>query len=361
MESLESENTTALGRPTITDDRLAGDRDRLAWLLSVAWGEIGWQLANATTPEELRLALEPLREHPSEYLIARFKKETSASATAKEIREIRKALGKVIRSASEADKKHAQCANAFREAETAIRMSGLESVDAENKEESPMPVPQAPHLDDEQRNSLRAELKRRHVEFEAAKKALDELCRAEQTSQNELAHKEAAFAQTEVLDFITMKKYARHPLGLANAMAGLPDMGWRQSYARCSKLSCTGWPHFEFRVFETIRAIWNRRDTYPQLSTVELFRNEIEKLPRTVETTVPEWPPRAKMRKARMENPLRCRLADFFYLRLAIEESLKSNVHPRRMPFLIVSHFSANLGKSRSAIDLVLAARERVE
>ena len=44
----------------------------------------------------------------------------------------------------------------------------------------------------------------------------------ERTVENELLDMEAAYAQDELLTFITKAKYALHPLNLASAMAGLP-------------------------------------------------------------------------------------------------------------------------------------------
>src|SRR5216117_2973706 len=90
------------GRPTVDDGRLGGDRDALVWLLSVGWGDIGWQLERASTPQELREALEPLREHACGHLVARFLRPTSISVTAKEIREDRKVLRKAIENLREA-------------------------------------------------------------------------------------------------------------------------------------------------------------------------------------------------------------------------------------------------------------------
>jgi hypothetical protein len=42
---------------------------------------------------------------------------------------------------------------------------------------------------------------------------------------------------SELLKFLCGKKlYAINPFKLANALAGLPVMGWRESYSRCSKM-----------------------------------------------------------------------------------------------------------------------------
>src|SRR5438128_4707194 len=142
MHSLESDmvwsetSNKQAGRPTVDDGRLGGDRDALVWLLSVAWGDIGWQLERASTPQQLREALEPLRGHASGHLLARFLRPTSISATGKEIREGRKILGKAIENLHEARARHDRCSEACHQADMAMsqaRPEQLEAVKAELK------------------------------------------------------------------------------------------------------------------------------------------------------------------------------------------------------------------------------------
>src|SRR5207249_3803539 len=97
---------------------------------------------------------------------------------------------------------------------------------------------------------------------------------------------------------------------------------------------------------------------------VQLFRNEIEKLPRTTEQVVQEWSEGGKTiktKKSRLPNTLRSYLGDFMYLRLAIEEALKNNPLPNLVPFLIAFHLSKNVDKPRGAVDMALAASEKIE
>ncbi len=326
------------GRPTLDELTLATDRDALVWLLSVAWGEIGWQLPRARTLPKLREALEPLRGHPSDHLIARFLRPTSVIATAKDVRESRKALGKAVEQLREAEDRHNRCTEACGEAESAVTQAGPE-----------------------QRKAVEAEFQKRQAELELVRTQLDAATVTDKRLTEARADKEASFSQTELLDFITRKKYARNPLGLANAMAGLPDMGWRQSYVRCSKMKCPSWPHFQFREFNTIQTIWNRRHSHPGLTPIELFRQGIKKLPKTVEVPVPQSPTQTA-RKTRVENFLRSRLAEnWMDFRLAIEQSLTAEHDSRRVPFHIVSQFSKNIAKPKTAADRVLAAAQRIE
>jgi hypothetical protein len=158
------------------------------------------------------------------------------------------------------------------------------------------------------------------------------------------------------VDFIMKKKYARNPLGLANAMAGLPTMTWQVSHERCSKIEYAQWPTFPFKVFKQIEAIWKQRNTFPALSWVQLFRQQVEKMSKTVMATDPY-----SGTKFKQENYLRSYLADNARsLRLAIEEVEKQQSHPGQVPFLILAAFTKNLGKPRTAQDSVLNEQEKI-
>jgi hypothetical protein len=325
------------GRPTIDDETLNGDRDAIVWLLSAAWGDIGWELPQATTLDELRHALEPLRGHPNDQYVAVFLRPTFVTSTAEEIRAARKNLGKAIEHCRAARDRHDKCLDASRTAELAMN-------DAQQ----------------EQQGIFLVELLGRWGESAKARKDWEAAQRDETDLDRDLKAKEAGFALSELLDFITQKKYARNPLRLANAMAGLPDMRWEQSCTRCSAIKCGSWPQFQYRLFRAIKAIWNRRVHHPELALTQLFRQEIEKLPRTVLISVPQPPPNPPT-KGKIDNALRSHLAENWRsLRLAIEEIEESEAQPDRVPFIILNHFMKNLAKPRTPQDSVLIAKERI-
>src|SRR5882724_5908102 len=112
---LESAHTRKAGRPTPSDSDLMGRRDRLVWLLSVLWGDIGWELPKATNREQLYEALAPLRGHPGDDVIAIFVLPTSPSTTAQEIRKLRKELGKSVDRMYGAQQEQRACADLLRE------------------------------------------------------------------------------------------------------------------------------------------------------------------------------------------------------------------------------------------------------
>jgi len=332
MRSLE--NRRGPGRPSVDNDTLSSDRDALVWLLSVFWGEIGWEVPRSTSSEELRRAFGPVKGHSSEHLLVLFMRPTPIAATAKEIRQTRKILGKAVERLRKAQTLSNKCEEASRLAESAM-------LETQFEHEAPMLI--------DLFKAWGAALKARR-ELELARTS-------ERGIEQELRDKEAGTAQNEGVDYITQAKYARNPLGLGNAMAGLPDMTWQQSYARCAKIPCTQWPNFPFRLFETIKTIWNHRDSYPDLSPVQLFRQEIGKLHKKVLSEFPQLGPSRTM----VENALRSHLAENWRrFRLAVEDVVRPEIEPDRMPFLILSRFSQYLAKSRTAQDQILDSKEKI-
>lgn len=326
------------GRPTIDDEVLIETRDGIVWLLSVAWGDIGWQLPRATALEELRAALEPLRGHANDQYVTVFLRRTFVVSTAEEVRAARKNLGKAIEENRLAREQHENCLAESRMAEFAMN-------DAELGKQGIFFV----------------ELLRRWRERAGSQKALEATELAIGSLDHDLRDREAGLALSELLNFITKKKYARNPLSLANAMAGLPDMGWAQSYTRCSAMQCGSWPQFQYRLFSTIKAIWNRRVQHPELPITQLFRQEIERLPKTVIIDIPQPPPNPPKR-GKVENALRSHLANNWrHLRLAIDEVVGLENHPEQVPFLLLSCFTLNIGKPRNPQDSVLIAQEKIK
>jgi len=324
------------GRPTIDKETFGGHRDDLVWLLSVAWGDVGWELTNATTLAQLRQAFEPLREHPSKNVIAPFLHSTSTPATAQEVRSLKKAQGEAVEALRAIQARYDNFVRASQIAEQAMNETNQD------------PPP-----------NLQAALFAGWKDKNAARKELD-VCRAKLTAiDTDLADRSASFAQTELLDFIARKKYARNPLVLANVMVGLPDMTWEHSHARASKIEYSKWPTYEYKVFMQIEAIWKDYSSHhPEVPFTQFFRQAVEKLRKTEMFTH-----RPTGKKMKLENNVRTELcANWRFLRLAIEEVEKElQLGSDKVPFRILSVFRRNLGGPRTPQELVLIAQEKIE
>lgn len=322
------------GRPTTDDESLSSHRDSLAWLLSEKWADIGWKLPQAETLDELREALEPLRGHPSEHLVKLFLHPTPINVTASEIRLLRIDFGDAVEKLHDSQTKHDACTRVSTRAEQAMNQS-------------------SPEL----QGSFLSELLKGWRGKRESQRELGSARTNLEALEKQVTGKEAGFAQDELLDFVTSKEYARDPLVIANAIAGLPLMAWETSRTRCSQITCAQWPIFHYRVFLKIEEIWNLRHSHPPPPLVQLFRQEISKLPRTHLVVNPDTG-----KKHKQQESLRKHLADYFYhLKNAIEEVSLSTMHPGEIPFRITSAFTRNMGKPQTPQDQILIERERIK
>jgi hypothetical protein len=337
------------GRTPFDKDNLGDRRDSLLGALSSWWAEMGWQLTHATTRQELRDAFKPLKATASCDLVAYFLHPTSATASRKEIRSIRRQRDKDIERRREAQAVHDRCVDAYREVEWAIGAAKPEQLEIVQ----------------------RAFCKRR-AEWQKAISELKDARAAENTREQQLVNVEAGFAQDELLKFIKKRfiegRYAKNPLNLANAMAGLPSYSWGPflgvwySYGRYSKLKCKKWPLFPFQVFKTLEKIWNLYQRKPSpISAVEFLRQQIRALRKTIRPKISESAELSANQK-RLVNPVRAHLVEKWVdLQLALEQSLISPVEPERMTFVIGTHFARIQMEPKTAVDRVIASARGID
>jgi hypothetical protein len=329
------------GRPTIKDDWLSANRDRLVDMLSSYWPVVGWQLTTADTREKLRQALQPVKDHANNQLFSRLLRPSTLDASSREIRRKREVVQEAASRRFDAQQKCDKCVNACREIEIAMGQAGANQLEY-----------------------VQREFYRRRSECQAAQDRLPVAKTSESNLENELADAEAAFAQDQLLEFIKERKYALHPLNLGNAMAGLPYardvkfIGAWVSRERSAKIECRFWPNLRYQLFKTIESIWNENEI-STTSPVDFFRSRIAALPRNVKPTIPQ---EKQGRRKRVPNSVRQQLADnFYYLERAIDKSLEcAKGDPRPMPFLISANFDEILAEPKTYADQVLAKAKKI-
>jgi hypothetical protein len=330
------------GRPTIDNNWLSSNRDALLGMLSSRWAQIGWQLRTAGSREDLSQAFQLVRDHPAKALFARQLRPTESAASAKGVRIKRRAVEKTVERRFLVQTECEKCVSGCREIEIAMDQARPDQMEYVEREFS-----------------------RRRVKCQEAQDQLHRLKVIERNLEDELEDAEAAFAQEQLLEFITEKKYALTPFNLANAMAGLPYardvefLGVWVSRERSAKIECPFWPNREYQVFETIETIWNDKSISAS-SPVDFFLQRIAALPKTRKATIPQE--KVISKKKRVPNSVRQHLADnFFYLEQAIDKSLKSvDEDSRPMPFIILSNFGEILAQPRTFADQVLAEGARI-
>jgi hypothetical protein len=327
-----------LGRRTIETWQLSANLDALVGMLCSWWPHLGWELTTATKREQLQKAFLPLKDHPNRYLIDRLSRQTGLTAMeAPEIRKKRVIYGEAVKHRRSTQVERDRLVNECRELESAINAARPEQIDG-----------------------VLREFVRQGTAYHAAHGEASIAEREEEENEKQLLEMESAFAQKELLLFITKGKYALDPWNLAKAMAGLPYaieipfLGASQSHARCSSLQSPGWPSYRYQVFETLQSIWETSE-HSTLPTVEFFRRQIRRLAKTVMQTHPT------IGRHKCENYVRTYLSDNWWdLERAIKATLETKNDPRPMHFIIAANLDVFVGQPKTLADVALAKAARL-
>jgi hypothetical protein len=334
----DESNATKLGRHTIEDGWLGGNRDALLNMFAFEWTEIGWQLSAPENRDALRLALQPLGDHANRQYINRLLKATSARGDEHDIRKKRTALGEAVKEMHAAQSNCSKCVSACRDIEAAMIQARAEQFEI-----------------------VQLEFSKRRIECQSAQDRSRFTTETQLNLENELFDEEAAYAQDQLLIFIGKRKYALHPLNLANAIAGLPFaigvpfMGVWQSHARCSKMKSPGWPNYRYEVFKTIESAWKNSSSSTTQRIIEVFEKTIRVLPRTVVQEHPQMGPQ------KIENYVRTFLCEnWWHLQRAIKNSLESKDDPRPPFFVIASNLNKFVAEPKTFADSAVAEIARI-
>ncbi len=152
---------------------------------------------------------------------------------------------------------------------------------------------------------------------------------------------EPSFARQELFRFVRSKRYEINGENLANATAGLPYMGWRQSMRRCKKTKSANANGCAAQIFKTIRYLVGNASDKSEKSLVAHFRRQI-----------PSLPSRYKFPKGEFADK-------WLYLERAIRKACRSKPHPKFLHFEITERYFAQL-KSFSPQDKALAVQNRL-
>jgi hypothetical protein len=313
------------GRRTMPDNFLLGARNAWAALLEESWPEIGWSLSCIrdrpnNTIEDVKKAFEPVKRTPhNPGLAAAFYHESSETAKAADIRKNREELGKLQAQIHHTQVRYDELERSSREAEAALTVA-------------------SPGDEETIREEATRRLQRLHQMGDDLKKLRSE----GEVLNKKLRDQEAYVSRSELLDFLLCKKYAVTPRNLANALAGLPWMKWRQSVSRCSSMSFNE-AYLHYRVFEVISKIWGDQSQEFEDPPIEFFQTKLLKISKKS----------GYARQFLWDN--------WSDLRLAIEECWKSKQTSTAIPFVLTSIFMRNVTRQKNPAERILAEREKLE
>lgn len=299
-----------------------------AWvsLLEESWPDIGWHLLDIrarrkSTIEEIREVFEPVKQkihNPG--LATFFYRESTEPANPSQTLKNRQGVGEldriILQTQSKRDEQQRSCLQAA---------DALKTANPDTKE------------------TIQDVSSRRLQHLLQLDNDLERFGR-ERDALNEKSLNQAAYVyRSELLDYLLSKRYALNPRNLANALAGLPDMKWRQSYLRCSRMTFAAEARPEFQVYEVLSQIWNHHSSEFEEPPIELFRVELLKPSR---------------KSANTKQFLRSNWRD---LKFAISECWKSKPIPHSFPFVLTSIFMRNVTQQKDAAEQILAEQDRLK
>jgi len=314
------------GRPTIKDDFLVGARNQWASLLEESWPEIGWQLLQirknlTSTIEDVRKAFQPVKEKShNPGLASPFYRGTFETATPAEVHQNRVRVGDLQAEIHHARAKLTETERSKSELDVAIKTVAPEYA-----------------------STVQKEITRRQETLDRLQSEINRLTIEEHNLNKKSSDQEAYVYASQLLDFLhSVGRYAINPQSVANAVAGLPMMGWRQSHLRCSQMPLQR-PRIHYLVLEVIVSLWKRRQGESKESLTEFFKARLPKLSKKLDYT-------------------RTFLLEKFYdLKLAIEECLSTKYEDGQAPYLLTSIFMRNTRNQKNSVEQILEEQEKLK
>lgn len=395
------------GKPTISDDELLEQSDHWTYLLETYWGEVGFRLRHARNLAGIRAALTPISKTGYAYYpFALLVRPGIESANSENISKSKQDLAKAIKRWTEAEKEKNEMAKPFNIAkqaadeispdaervlkqrlrETKINLSQkksdirktkllLEKVassdrnsleaqlaslrnECSGQEESIGQMEQRlQNMTPAHREPVSKVLEQRRGALMAAQKMVSESDAEVKAIEARLSDEQAHYCQQQLLAFIQGKRYECAPRRLANAIAGLPVIGCRQSALRCSALRYHKEPGQAYKVFLLVEEVWRKQKGASVNHYFDLFREAVCNLPKNQLMEIP-----GEQKKKMVENWFRQFLAEnWFYLKNAIKQAMQNYEHPDKVPYLVVAKFYENMAKPRFPIDVLTATEQQLK
>lgn len=310
------------GRPTVGENFLLGSRNGWRDFFEESWPDIGGMLlriqkCEGSTIEDVRKAFDSIKGRPRSELAVVFFHSSSVTVAPQELIRQKIAWNKMLFEIQELRKENAELERSLTQAENAFK--------ALSKNERP---------------TLRDELDRRAEVLRKNQESILTKRRECVELETEIRDGETRIYLSELLDFLRSGRRALNPMNLANALAGLPDMRWRQSDTRCSKMNEDHYPLHPYSVFLAVEYLCKRASAISAQSVVDSFQTALSKLP------------------ARDKRDFLCEhWRDF---RLAIEEVCKAKPDADCFPHALTSVFLRNVNRQKDSKDQVEDDRERL-
>lgn len=325
--SPENEKEDGRGRPTIPDNFLVGSRNAWVCLLEESWPDVGWSLLSirkrrASSIQDVQSALAPLKAKYDGTLASAYLRQTASPSNAELIRKGRIALSALHEEIQDTIGK-------IRDAELSCNEVSAAFL---QKQLAPSEI-----------DIIERKCADRFTKLIHLRKRLPVLEPRASAAETALADQEADFSQNQLLSYLAARRYAVEPLNIANALAGLPIMGWRQSYERCSAMPYESQAHFSYRLLKAITQILEKRPDGALDSPVDFFKAGLSGL---------------KKDQSSVRDYLQKNWHDF---RISMEECLKAGYSSEEFAFALARNCITVVATPKSPTECILAENEELK
>jgi len=322
IELTESENRAGPQRgrrSEVGDGSLWGDRDHFVWLLETGWPDLGGRLSTVKSPSDVLALLQIWKERSQNYGVRILLRPQSKPATAISLNAMRRRIRELNVARLKASDYVQKCRESL---EVAQRASNGQ-------------------LSEREKVVVEEETKRRAEKLSQAEKEYEALNQQHAEMQQALQDGEAYFARAEFVGFCRSHRYRITPVNTANALAGLPFMGWRQSAKRCKARAPSGANGGSMQIFGAIRLIVQSSTRKSELikHAERWLRHPLGISPKSFGVT--------ELRK------------DWFYLRWSIKTVLEAGARTSDLPYAIAKEYW-NRKTNASNVDRLLEEGERI-
>ena len=304
------------GRPSeISQEQLLHTRDCLVQLFQTIWGEgLGYGLHQIKTVADVRPKLQMLAPHrPDFYVIRALLNPADRELSAQELTHLEKQRTDLRRRIGEVGQQWHQIRDGFERLKT---VCGVGQPKRHRKFARRRLVERSVAL--KQSETYRASLQK---ELDSVVVAIEE------------AHPH--FAREELVKFCTRRRYTIDPTSAANALAGLPCIGYRRSIDRCRETDYDREPRLPFQVFEEIGRI---------------VRSRKQNIIHDAEAWL-----RAKPGSSSIDELCR----NWRHFRNALAAVSRARPHPKDRHYRIAAEYFQRV-RTRSPMEKVLAEEERI-
>jgi hypothetical protein len=304
----------------LSDDELLLRRDSLYSVFAHDWARVGLQLRRSHTLQDVSTAIRALgitQEGMGHHGIAQFTKlgPVISNAKAADLRRLKLHVTSLVETARLLYQEQ-------REAEEWLQKLGYALQQADKKTRRRF------RRDHAEGTRNLASLKRK--EARATK-----LLRRAGDKVTALA---AQLACEELLSFIREKRYTFSPLNLANAMAGVPEISYRRSAARCAKLPKDLPESLNYQLFVAIGGLLKRCCEQQRERLLACLKKRILRLPRNSAT--------------------RTHLCENWY---CFKQTVdRTRARSAELPFALVENYLHCCHQGRTAVTEILLERERI-